>query len=333
MLLSIIIPVYNSEKYVRHTLQSVYGQVFDENQIEVIVINDGTPDKSMDIVHEFAAKHDSLRIFEQENQGLSAARNAGLNIAQGKYVWFVDSDDWIEDGFLARALQLLQDRNDDVFLFRIRELSEDTGEVLLERQLCSDTLVVETDLQQMLLQNVDFSPMQVYVIRREFLEQNKLRFVQGIIHEDMEFAPRMLVLANKISSVPIFHYNYLRRTSGSLTSSPENRKNRVVSLLQILDLHNRLLQNNDTPLSRRNQKAIRTIQFWLFRKIFNFVEYNEYKEWDAELLLSKLASHMKPLVFKHLFFRSTSLMFLHRLMFLISPSRLKARHKGSGPCF
>ena len=84
MLLSVIIPVYKSEKYIRHTLQSIFGQAFDRSAVEVIVVNDGTPDNSMEIVREFAAREPDIQIIEQENRGLSAARNAG---PVGPRVW------------------------------------------------------------------------------------------------------------------------------------------------------------------------------------------------------------------------------------------------------
>ena len=88
MLLSIIIPVYNVEHYIKTTLQSVFNQNIDETSYEVIVINDGTPDNSMSIVTEFSKKHKNLSIISQDNQGLSCARNAGLQRAKGDYVWF-----------------------------------------------------------------------------------------------------------------------------------------------------------------------------------------------------------------------------------------------------
>lgn len=325
MLLSIIIPVYNSEKYVRHTLESIYGQPFDQTLVEVIVVNDGTPDNSMQIVNEFAVKSATLKVIEQENRGLSAARNAGLGLAQGKYIWFVDSDDWIEDGFLQKVLPLLKERNDDVFLFRTREYSEQTGEPTLERHLLSDTQIVETDLYEIMCKEVSFSPLQIYLIRRDFLEQNHLRLVEGIIHEDMEFAPRMLAMANKVTCVPLFHYNYLRRNSGSITSSPANRKYRVASLTRIMDLHDDLLK---TQLRPKSKKALDMVQFWLFRKIFNFIDPEEFQEWDAELGLGKRAKAAKKRVLKHLFYHCTSLMFLRRLMFIASPKWLKSKRKG-----
>ena len=89
MKLSIVIPVYNVEDYIRGTLDSIYNQKVDEQCFEVIVVNDGTPDNSMKIVKEFAATHQNLTIINQENQGLSAARNAGIKVAKGVYIWVV----------------------------------------------------------------------------------------------------------------------------------------------------------------------------------------------------------------------------------------------------
>ena len=98
--LSIIIPVYKVEKYIARCLDSIFNQKVDDSLIEVIVVNDGTPDNSMQIVNSYVAMHRNLTIINQENQGLSVARNVGLAKATGDYVWFVDSDDWlVEDAF------------------------------------------------------------------------------------------------------------------------------------------------------------------------------------------------------------------------------------------
>ena len=114
MQLSIIIPVYKVEKYIRDTLQSIYRQQYDENLFEVIVINDGTPDDSMRIVAEFTNKHANLHIINQKNQGLSCARNAGLKIAQGEYVWFVDSDDTVTEESIGKVIECIERSKADV---------------------------------------------------------------------------------------------------------------------------------------------------------------------------------------------------------------------------
>ena len=182
MRLSVIIPVYKSEKYIRHTLQSIFGQAFDRSAVEVIVVNDGTPDNSMEIVREFAAREPGIQIIEQENRGLSAARNAGLVRATGKYIWFVDSDDWIEDGFLEKALPLIREDDTDVFLFRIREHRESDGKIVLERKLLGNE-IRETDFLELLQAKIDFTPVQLFLIRKELMDAHQLKFVEGIVHD------------------------------------------------------------------------------------------------------------------------------------------------------
>ena len=132
IILSIIIPVYNVEKYVRKTLESIFESALPKSELEVIVVNDGTKDNSMSIVNEFAAKFDNLRVINQENQGLSGARNTGLKAAHGKYVWFVDSDDWVESGILEHLVKRLRVSDDDVQMYKLREYDEQ-GNVIQER--------------------------------------------------------------------------------------------------------------------------------------------------------------------------------------------------------
>ena len=127
MRLSIIIPVYNVEPYVRRTLESVFQTSACESDFDVIVVNDGTKDNSMAIVRQFADKP-NLLIYEQENRGLSAARMAGLERASGDYVWFIDSDDWIVDDGVGIVLRLLSERpNSDVLMFPLLRCFDDTS--------------------------------------------------------------------------------------------------------------------------------------------------------------------------------------------------------------
>lgn len=100
MKLSIIIPVYNVELYVEKCLCSCAEQNLSPDEYEIIVINDGTKDNSLEIVEKVAKDYTNIFIYSQENKGLSATRNKGLSLAKGEYEWFVDSDDWIEKNCL-----------------------------------------------------------------------------------------------------------------------------------------------------------------------------------------------------------------------------------------
>lgn len=112
MLLSIIIPVYKVEKYLRKCLDSCVNQDIPKDQYEIIAVNDGSPDNCQSILEEYEREYDNVRILKQENQGLSKARNNGLDIAKGDYVWFVDSDDWIEENCLSEIIAKLDNSPD-----------------------------------------------------------------------------------------------------------------------------------------------------------------------------------------------------------------------------
>lgn len=119
MKISIIIPVYNVDKYIDKCLRSIFNQNFGKEFFEVIVVNDGTPDKSMNIVKEYAIQHSNLHIIEKENGGVSSARNAGIKFATGEYLTFVDPDDWIAQDSLWKAYDCLQnDITPDVVIFQ-----------------------------------------------------------------------------------------------------------------------------------------------------------------------------------------------------------------------
>ena len=120
MKVSVIIPVYNVEAYVGRTLKTVFDTTASKDDFEVILVNDGTKDGSMKIVQQFSDRP-NLTIIEQENQGLSAARNRGLEKAKGEYVWFVDSDDYLDENSIGTVLKLLSERiSADVLMFPIR---------------------------------------------------------------------------------------------------------------------------------------------------------------------------------------------------------------------
>ena len=122
MKLSIVIPVYNVEPFIRGTLDSIYKQGVDESLFEVIVVNDGTPDNSMAIVEMFADAHTNLAIINQKNQGLSAARNSGITVAKGDYIWVVDSDDSITENSISQALgEITRHPYVEMFCFDLNE--------------------------------------------------------------------------------------------------------------------------------------------------------------------------------------------------------------------
>lgn len=244
MLLSIIIPVYNVEKYIRKTLDSIFGQSFSQDEVEVIVVNDGTPDNSMDIVAEFAENHSNLKVINQSNKGLSGARNTGLHSATGQYIWFVDSDDWVEHDCIPQILERLQKATEDVFVFRIKEYDED-GRLLHVRKFRKDEEYVLSGIDSLLDNRFDHVPMQIFITNRSFYDNNNLRFVEGLQHEDVEFSARMLMKAASVVFTSITSYCYLRRTSGNITAGKYMSKKRISSYFYIIKEFSSIEKNSD----------------------------------------------------------------------------------------
>ena len=215
MILSIIIPMYKVEQYIKKCLLSCISQDIPYSEYEIICINDGSPDASAEIAGEIAKQDNNIRIINQENQGLSVARNTGLKNAKGDYVWFVDSDDWIEENCLGRIISKLSNNLDILQLqyrhvwldpYSIKEFSP----VLIKGVKSGVEVTIEGGLP-------DPAPFCIY--RRKFLLDNDLKFVPGIYHEDSEFKPRVVYLAEKITSDDVVCYNYFQRQSGSIMSS------------------------------------------------------------------------------------------------------------------
>lgn len=325
--LSIIIPVFNVEKYVRKTLESIFSQSFSDERVEVIVVNDGTQDNSMSIVHEFAATYNNLKVVSQENQGLSVARNTGLRAASGKYVWFVDSDDWIASDSLPFLLKRLEDAEEDVLMCKIREYDEE-GKVLLVRSFHDnehEEHISGTDV--VLYQKkyrIDITPMQQYVIRREFLLDNKLFFVRGIYHEDKELAPRMLITAKSVSVIPEVIYCYLRRNSGSITTDDSLQEKRCLSKIEIYRRYREFGKKLSCPKDRR---ALSHCQYGMASFTWNGIDLDFVKRKGKQIGLDELIPHFKHDVLHNLFYDRKPLHLIRQILFLVSPTFLKKLRK------
>ena len=227
MQLSIIIPAYNAEKYLDECLASCYRQEMSECDYELIIINDGSTDGTLEKAQEWSASHSNIKIISQENKGLSRSRNAGIEASQGDYVMFLDSDDQLADNSIARILAKC--RKDNLDMLRICAADIIDGQIM-RRFLFKDTSIAPG---RMLLKGKFqvCAPFAAY--KREFLIKNSLGFYPGIYHEDNLFTPVAYYLAEKVGTWN--HICYLvRQTPGSITrmSNPK----RSTDLLMVVEL-------------------------------------------------------------------------------------------------
>lgn len=222
MKLSIVVPVYNVEKYVRKCILSIINQedgLFKD--IELIIVNDGTKDRSVEQILDLVEKYDNITLINQENLSLSVARNNGMARAQGDYVWFVDSDDWISSDAVKVLMPLLDNINDIVpFGFTtVTEQGELSPSSIFYKEIRSFSG------KETFRQRCELATMaQKAVYRKEFLSKKGLNFMPGVYNQDDEFCLRASYLADKVTLLPQSIYYFLR-TSGEKHKSITNTVN------------------------------------------------------------------------------------------------------------
>ena len=223
-LLSIIIPVYNVEAYVERCLISCVNQDLPLTDYEIIVVNDGSKDNSLTIIENVARNYSNIRVLSQENGGLSAARNTGLKNATGLYVWFVDSDDWIQNDCLKKITDICVHRNLDMLQICAANMY---GEKAVRRFSYNDEERIINGIEA-LNSDIPFcAPFSIY--RRGFLEQNNLYFFPGIFHEDNEFTPRAYYYAERVASLnDILYYVYQNPNSITRTVNPKKAFDSII---------------------------------------------------------------------------------------------------------
>ena len=235
MILSIVVPVYNVKQYLDKCVSSLLNQDLDKEDYEIILVDDGSTDGSGELCDVIAARETDIKVVHQPNQGLSCARNTGMSIAQGKYIQFVDSDDFLEEnvlGFLVRRMELLKLQ---VMRFGCRRVKEgdDMGAVSTKKEGVVESIGKVMDGPSFLINELWYTCYACqFVFLRSLLVDYNLVFKPGILFEDVEWTPRVLQATSRICSVDRVVYNYLER-AGSITTG--SSKKRISASLHLID--------------------------------------------------------------------------------------------------
>lgn len=218
-MLSIIIPVYNVEDYIRKCLSSCLKLNLKESDYEIIVVDDGSPDNSLSIVKDVASKNSNIRIFSKPNGGLSSARNYGLERARGRYVWFIDSDDYIIPDIIPFILSKMEENKLDMYVINWQKVTTKNKYINDDNKhkIKSYSTVLDGSIFFPLLNNFFFAPR--FIINKQFFLENNFSFKEGILYEDIELLPRVILKANRIMGGPDLVYFYLQRDGSILRSA------------------------------------------------------------------------------------------------------------------
>lgn len=236
--LTIIIPLYNAERYISQCLDSLLKT--RREGIEIIVVDDGSTDNSAGIVSEYCEKFHNVYLIEQPNSGPSGARNAALRCASGKYIAFIDSDDYVEPEAFGRRIDLLRGTEFDIWVSDFRHVA-DNGCVLDEVFQIEETVLPITDtayLRRFLTAKDCIWNVWRYVFSREFILRNDLFFAEGYsIAEDLEFVVRAMCVCRKIAFFHEPYYFYRVNYGATLTRqfSEEKIRQRLTMYRHAMD--------------------------------------------------------------------------------------------------
>lgn len=219
-ILSFIVPCYNVERYLQECLDSIYVCSLPDEEYEILCIDDCSPDGSLNILKRNAEVHANLRIVSHEvNRGLGGARNTGIREAKGKYLWFVDSDDYLSLAALPKMLDLCSANNLDVLAFNYREVDE-TRRLIRDTHVFHDETVSDGCSFVKKVFGRNFVNHAGYVVRFiysvDFLKHTQLYFPEKVYWEDTVYMPKSVLLANRVQSVSDICYNY-RRNAASIS--------------------------------------------------------------------------------------------------------------------
>ena len=231
---SIVVPIYNVEGYLKKCLDSILNQTFVD--YEIILVNDGSTDQSLSIIKEYMSKYPDIKLINQENKGLSEARNSGLKEARGNYVLFVDSDDFIDKDLLLNLNESIIN-NPDLVRFQLRVVSDKTIDINEE---AFDSLNGH-DAFKKIIKYRFVENAWAYLYSRKYLIDNGFLFKPNMYHEDYGLIPLAIIKASKVNSISYIGYNYVQRSNSIMSDSNymKTRKKAFDVLSQYLDIVNK----------------------------------------------------------------------------------------------
>lgn len=233
-LVSIIVPMYNVEKYVRKCLESIHTQTFKD--FEVIMVNDGSPDNSAKIALEYAEKDNRFILVNQENKGLGGARNTGIDIAKGKYICFIDSDDFCSNDYIEKLYNAVSENNADIACCVFSFYYEKNGKTKIMKSRNVDAGIYDNITATANL--IKDRKFRAYVwnkmFKTELFKKNNIKF-PSMLFEDTPTTPQLMHFCNKLIAINDCCYYYVVRDNSIVSSHTSFKKlNDYIKVMGIL---------------------------------------------------------------------------------------------------
>ncbi len=266
---SVIVPVYNVELYLEKCLLSLVNQTLQD--VEIIVVNDGSKDHSQQIIEKFQQEYpEKIFGFTKENGGLSDARNFGIDRARGKYIGFVDSDDYVSETMFEEMLNIAEKHQAEITICNLQKVDErgNVTQKLTQLPGFPEKIILENNMSV-------FSDISYFACNKLFRRElfNNRRFKKGIHFEDIELIPQLFLASNIIGFTPAYHYQYLER-SASIS------KTHTLKGLDILKAVETVTVKFDQSIYRDHKAALKNFQ--ILEGFYTFLAYLAFVKNQAD---------------------------------------------------
>lgn len=298
--ISVIVPVYNTEKYIEKCLESILNQTY--NDIEIIVVNDGSTDNSEQIIKKYVGEFpEKIKYYKKSNGGLSDARNYGIEKANGEYLCFVDSDDYIDIKLFETLKPEIEKK---VELIKYKAIKVDSNYSKIEKV---DGPVFETTngqdaFNKLVFKDAFLENAWLYLYKTDFFKSNKFKYAKDLYHEDFGLTPIVIIKANSVTSVDFYGYYYYQSDDSIMrtTDSKKAKKKAWDVLIHYDNMIKSLCSNNYSKLTIENMKQYYTNSILLKAKELDKDILNSYiKEIKSRKMISNIkVKNIKQLVKK-----------------------------------
>ncbi len=285
-LVSIIIPIYNVEDYLERCLNSVVNQTY--KNLEIILVNDGSTDRCKKICDDYQKKDDRIKVIHKENGGLSDARNAGIEIAKGEYISFIDSDDYVSNDYIEYMYNMIKNTSSKLAICGVKEVWAHTT-IVEEAHTKSESLTAKQTLRNLLLdQGIEICAYAKLYHRDLFKE---IRFPKGKVYEDSAVMYKLIMLADKIVYGDKKCYYYIAR-NGSISKHKDfnlNENDYIKHTNEMLEFLLKKFPDLEVPIHRFDiNSKFRILKMLMFTKPRNVKMEKEYikyiKKYQKEVL-------------------------------------------------
>jgi glycosyltransferase involved in cell wall biosynthesis len=291
MKLSVVIPLYNKEKYIDRCIKSLLTQDIALDDYEIIIVDDGSKDNGHLICQRYAEKYANIRFLRQENAGPSAARNRGLEVSKGNYIYFLDADDYIATNVINGVLEICEQNNLDILKFDTKEIEDGSLPDFLPQNLEVKTCQVMDGMAFIAERGLKNEAWR-YFIKTDFLTDSGIKFTVGTLYEDAIFTASLFLKAKRMAKVNLDVHRYVVVKNSIVTSKDRKHNLKFIhGMVNAIEIFNDLikgLNSSHSDYHRVVKKLKAKQQTLVFALLIRTFKYRLLNFKDLKQILLKL---------------------------------------------